>query len=42
MLSGVSCEFNYFNDVAWLALKMHKTTLSVWMEKKKELTQPGD
>ena len=42
LLSVVVKEFNYFSDAAWLALKMHITTLSAWVEKMRDPTQPGD
>ena len=29
MLSAISSDFNYYQNVSWLSLQMHKTTLSV-------------
>ena len=42
MLSAISRDFNYYRDVSWLSLQMHKTTLSAWCNKICEPTSPAD
>ena len=42
MLSSISNDFNYYRDVSWLSLQMHKTTLSVWCSTMQDLTTPAD
>ena len=42
MLSAISSDFNYYRNVSWLSLQMHKTTLSVWSNTMHEPTTPVD
>ena len=42
MLSAISSDFNYNQNVSWLCLQMHKTTLSVWCNTMYGSTTPAD
>ena len=42
MLSYISEDFNYFRDVSWLNLNMHKKKLSQWMDDMKDQNNPAD
>ena len=42
MLSYISEDFNYFRDVSWLNLNMHKKKLSQWMDDMRDQNTPAD
>lgn len=42
MLSTITTEFNWYNDVAFVCLQMHKTTLSKWIDKMQDPRYPAD
>ena len=42
MLAGISNEFNYYHDVSWLNMKMHKKGLSKWIEDMRDQNTPAD
>ena len=42
MLSYISEDFNYFQDVSWLNLNMHKKKLSQWMDDMRDQNTPAD
>ena len=42
MLSYISEDFNYFRDVSWLNLNMHKKKLSQWLDDMRNQNTPAD
>ena len=42
MLSYISEDFNYFRDVSWLNLNMHKKRLRQWMDDMRDQNTPAD
>ena len=42
MLSYISEDFNYFRDVSWLNLNMHKKKLSQWLDAMRNQNTPAD
>ena len=42
MMSSISKDFNYYQEVSWLSLQMHKTTLSAWCTTMQDPTTPTD
>ena len=42
MLSAISSDFNYYHDMSWLSLQMHKSTLSVWCSSMQNPMMPAD
>ena len=42
MLSSISNDFNYYRNISWLSLQIHKTTLSTWCTMMREPTMPAN
>ena len=42
MLSYISEDFNYFRDMSWLNLNMHKKKLRQWMDDMRDQNTPAD
>ena len=42
MLSYITDDFNYFRDVSWLNLNMHKKSLSQWIANMRNQNAPAD
>ena len=42
MLTFITNDFNYFRDVSWLNLNMHKKSLSQWMDNMRNQNTPAD
>ena len=42
MLTFITNDFNYFRDVSWLNLNMHKKSLSQWIDSMRNQNTPAD
>ena len=42
MLSAISSDFNYYQNVSWLILQLHKITLSEWCNNMHATSTPAD